>query len=205
MRTALHPERISLGYLNLPLSVQAIVESLFDGGILLYKVLVSFLIWCIVVNVNEKEIISKYLSSISKGHSGEKAGFKSSATQRKIAFNRERNKLEAIMSKQIIHGENAIMAVEKVPEGLNWHTETKAIIGHSETGHHHLLEAAKGTEYELAELNGVLYLRLTDTAKVIHKKSFEVHEAVTLDPGVYQVTHKTEYDPFLNVRRAVYD
>lgn len=155
--------------------------------------------------MDKKKIISEYMSSISKGHSGAKAGFKSSTTQRKIAQARERNKLEATMSKRIIHGENAIMPVEKVPDGLNWHPETHAIIGHSESGHHHLLEAAKDTEYELAELDGVLYLRLTDTAKIIHKKSFDVHEAVTLDPGLYQVTHKLEYDPFAQVRRAVYD
>lgn len=155
--------------------------------------------------MNEKEIISRYMSSISKGHSGEKAGFKSSAVQKKIALSRERNKLEVNMSKRIIHGENAIMPVDKLPEGLKWHTETHAIIGHSETGHHHLLEAIKGTEYELAEMNGVLYLRLTDKAKVIHKKSFDIHETVVLDPGVYQVTKKTEYDPFAQVRRNVYD
>lgn len=155
--------------------------------------------------MNEKEIISRYMSKISKGHSGEKAGFKRSDVQKKIAQSRERNKLEVVMSKQIIHGENAIMPVDRVPEGLNWHNETHAIIGHSETGHHHLLEAAKGSEYKLAELNGVLYLQLTAKAKVIHKKSFDIHEAVILDPGIYVVTHKTEYDPFAQVRRAVYD
>lgn len=109
------------------------------------------------------------------------------------------------MSKRIIHGENAIVPITKLPKGLKWHTETHAIIGHSETGHHHLLEAPKGTDYELAELDGKLYLRLTKKAKVTHKKAFDVHETVELEPGTYVVTRKTEYDPFAQIRRAVYD
>lgn len=145
------------------------------------------------------------MSERSKKRIHKRGGLNDPSVQRKIALNRERNKLEVTMSKRIIHGENAIMPVEKVPEGLEWHTETKTIIGHSESGHHHLLEAAKGTEYEVAELNGVLYLRLMGKARVIHKKSFDIHETVILDPGIYEVKHKLEYDPFAQIRKAVYD
>lgn len=157
-----------------------------------------------IMNEN-KEIISKYMSHISRQRVTKHGGFNNSNVQSTIAQTRERNKLEVFMSKRIIHGENAIMPVTETPEGLKWHTETHAIIGHSETGHNHLLEATKDTDFDLAEIDGKLYLRLSHKAKVVHQKSFDIHETVELEPGVYVVTRKTEYDPFAQVRRAVYD
>lgn len=106
---------------------------------------------------------------------------------------------------RLIHGENAIMPITNLPADLKWHKESMAIIGHSETGHHHVLEATKNSTTELAEFDGKLYIRITGNAKVTHKKSHDIHETVTLDEGMYVVTHKSEYDPFAQIRRAVYD
>lgn len=112
---------------------------------------------------------------------------------------------KATVVTELIHGENAIVPTNELPSNLAWHEENMSIIGHSETGHHHVLQPTKGSKAELAELDGKLYIRITGQADVSHKKSHDIHETVKLDEGTYVVTHKTEYDPFAQIRRAVYD
>lgn len=105
----------------------------------------------------------------------------------------------------LIHGENAVVPINKVPSNLNWQEHDSSIIGHSETGHHHVLTPTKGSKTEIAEHDGKLYIRISGQADVSHKKNRDIHETVRLDEGTYIVTHKTEYDPFAQIRRAVYD
>lgn len=106
---------------------------------------------------------------------------------------------------ELIHGENAVVPVKELPSNLTWHEESMSIIGHSETGHHHVLQPTKGSKTELAEYDDKLYIRVTGQADVSHQKNHDIHETVRLDEGTFVVTHKTEYDPFAQIRRAVYD
>lgn len=108
------------------------------------------------------------------------------------------------MKKPIIHGENGIKPVDKMPEGKA-EKHTSFIIGHSETGHHHILEATKGQEFDIIVKDGEIYFTNTYAAKVTHKKTHEIHETVEVNPGVYKVNRKTEYDPFLKAKRQVWD
>lgn len=106
--------------------------------------------------------------------------------------------------KSLIHGENGFKPVAKAPKGkVTRHT--MYIAGHSETGHHHVLESK--TEFEVIEDETLksIYIQLFEPAKVVHKKSFDIHETKTLQPGIYEITHKTEYDPFEKVIREVWD
>ncbi len=111
------------------------------------------------------------------------------------------------MNKSLIHGENGFKPVDKLPKGVV--SKHKIFIaGHSETGHHHVLESK--VEFEVIEvdrkqLEKELYVRLFEPAQVVHKKSFDIHETKTLQPGIYQITHKTEYDPFQQIIRQVWD
>ena len=52
------------------------------------------------------------------------------------------------MKKPLLHGENAIVPVSKMPSGKT-EKHTTYIVGHSETGHHHVLEAEKGTDFDI--------------------------------------------------------
>lgn len=106
------------------------------------------------------------------------------------------------MKKTIIHGENVFIPVSKMPKGET--TKHKVYIaGHSETGHHHVLESE--TEFDVVVDKEDLYIRLFEPANVVHKKSFEIHEAKVLQPGVYKRTFATEYDPFEKVVRRIFD
>jgi hypothetical protein len=114
-------------------------------------------------------------------------------------------KKEKAMQKPLIHGENIFRPVDKVPKGkVSKHK--LYIAGHSESGHHHVLESE--TEFEVIEpenLGDSIFIRLLSPAKVVHKKSFDIHETKVLQPGVYERVIATEYDPFQKVIRRVYD
>lgn len=101
----------------------------------------------------------------------------------------------------ITHGELCFTPVDTEPTGEPT-LHKMYIAGHSETGHHHVLESE--TEFEVFE--GVdRLIRIRDVAKLYHKKTFDIHETRTLAAGVYKVTEKTEYDPFQKVVRRVFD
>lgn len=101
-----------------------------------------------------------------------------------------------------IHGENFLQLVKELPKGEA--TRHKIfIVGHSETGHHHVLESK--TEFDIYEVLDNLYVHLDTPANLVHKKTFDVHETQEIQPGTYKVYHKLEYDPFQDVIRKVYD
>lgn len=99
-----------------------------------------------------------------------------------------------------MHGENMLTPAE-MPKGKAKQLK-RFIVGHSESGHHHVLESTVDMDViEAAET----IIRVNRTAKLKHLKSFDIHETLTVEPGVYKITHKTEYDPFQKVMRRVFD
>lgn len=113
----------------------------------------------------------------------------------------------------IMHGENMLVPVARVPEGaqpveLNKdNTDGRAFIfGHSETGHNHLMEAEKVSDISVFfATDGHTYIKVKNHASITHKKSFDIHEPIKVAPGVYKVNKKTEYDPFRGIVREVFD
>jgi hypothetical protein len=57
------------------------------------------------------------------------------------------------------------------------------------TGHSHRIEDPATAE--VFELNGQLYLKVSDPARLIH----EEHKPITLPPGAYRVWMQREYTP----------
>lgn len=104
----------------------------------------------------------------------------------------------------VMHGECWLLPVDKLPKGkISEHN--LFIIGHSESGHNHVLESKQPFQVMDETEKRDLYIRLFEPAKLVHKKSFDIHEAQVLAPGDYAVYHKTEYDPFREVVRQVFD
>jgi hypothetical protein len=103
------------------------------------------------------------------------------------------------------HGEVFLQRIDKAPEGRPTEKHKAFTVGHSETGHHHVLESATEFEVMPGDEKHDLYLRLFEPAKLVHKKTFDIHETETIVPGDYAVYQKTEYDPFRDVVRAVFD
>lgn len=104
----------------------------------------------------------------------------------------------------VIHGECFIQPIDKAPEGA-YQKAQRNIIGHSESGHHHVLVSKEPFEVMPEDDKHDLFVRLFEPAEVVHQKTFDIHETQVLAPGDHAIFHKTEYDPFREVVRAVYD
>lgn len=112
--------------------------------------------------------------------------------------------------KTAAQGEITITKVDTLPEGLkDFATEGgHFIVGHSETGHHHVLEpqGVKMFEAETAPAGmRVLYAILDEDKELKHLRSHDTHETVKLDKGLYEFRLGREFDPFSELARRVAD
>lgn len=99
------------------------------------------------------------------------------------------------------HGENLLLPVVKATGKVSEHNIF--IVGHSESGHHHVLESK--TKFNVIEDKNNLFLELFGDAKLVHKKTIDKHRTLVVKPGIYQVRRKQEYDPWNELMREVWD
>ncbi|WP_434733736.1 hypothetical protein NL154_05550 [Rhizobium sp. YTUHZ044] len=82
------------------------------------------------------------------------------------------------------------------------------IIGHSETGHVHYMEAGSTVVGVLDRPPAgmqVLHMILREPKELKHLRSFDTHEALIFEPGEYRVRIQREYDPYAELARQVAD
>lgn len=101
----------------------------------------------------------------------------------------------------VTHGELFFHPVDEMPKG-NLQSFDSFIIGHSETGHHHVLTSEKKFDLIDGEDRAVL---LKEVGKLFHQKEHDVHETQILAPGAYKVYYKKEYNPFKKIVERVWD
>lgn len=73
------------------------------------------------------------------------------------------------------------------------------IIGHSETGHHHVIDAVGATIGVMEKPPvgmQILYMILENPLAVEHLRSFDTHETITNEPGIYEVRIAREFDHY---------
>lgn len=112
--------------------------------------------------------------------------------------------------KMLRHGELLVMPLDELPKNVEQIFKGKEyIVGHSETGHHHIAVADKPKAITVYRPVGAdsadLYLRVTSASKIVHKKSYDRHQDIDLPEGVYLVRSKSEYDPFVKIIHQVRD
>ena len=80
------------------------------------------------------------------------------------------------------------------------------IVGHSESGHHHVLEREGVTVHRGTE-KGMQILRalITKPVPVRQLAGGNAHEQQIIEPGEYLITNNVEYDPFMQQARRVAD
>ena len=107
-------------------------------------------------------------------------------------------------------GEITIRRVEAVPVGC---TPMKAeggkfVIGHSETGHHHVI-AARGADVSVLdrppEGMRVLYAILKDPTSLDHLRDHDTHAPIQLEPGAYEFRIAREFDHYAELARQSAD
>ena len=92
----------------------------------------------------------------------------------------------------IRHGEILLLPVDSMPEGTTEQV-TSCVVGHSESGHHHVLESDEVFE-QITAANGDLFVDLPTTTRLRHRKSHQQHRELLVPAGVWRVIRKTEFD-----------
>lgn len=69
------------------------------------------------------------------------------------------------------------------------------IVTHSETGHNHAMLAEKVKMYSLPDSIMDCLLVVKDNVALEHLRSFDTHEPILFNPGIYQVRRQREYIP----------
>lgn len=107
-------------------------------------------------------------------------------------------------------GEIRMFRIDKIPEGVSPLAKERGqyIIGHSETGHHHVLEAKRVNAFEAETAPQgmrVLYALLETPGELKHLRQFDTHAPHTFEPGAYMFRTDREYDPYAELARRVAD
>lgn len=108
-------------------------------------------------------------------------------------------------------GEITIRRVDRIPAGCSamQSQDGRFIIGHSETGHHHTIDAKAGTAVSIlgrppAGMR-ILYALLTEPTLLEHLRPHDTHEPLLLEPGAYEFRIAREYDPYAELARMQAD
>ena len=88
------------------------------------------------------------------------------------------------------------------PEGVH------LIVGHSETGHHHVIDAARASVAVLDRPPpGMRILRaiIESPTPLVHLRDHDTHEPIMLEAGEYEIRIGREYDPYQEIARQQAD
>jgi len=118
-------------------------------------------------------------------------------------------KAKEFKQKAVRHGEVMLIPVDALPEDLEVvQNGRKVIVGHSESGHHHVAVADRDCLTLLRPVGADtsdLYLQVSDTARIEHLKPYDRHETQPIQLGYYFVNTKQQYDYFLKRTTRVLD
>jgi len=83
------------------------------------------------------------------------------------------------------------------------------IIGHSETGHHHVLDRIEGVTVHVMERAPegmrILHAILEKPTKLVHQRPHDTHENLELPPGEYEFRIAREFDHYAELARQSAD
>lgn len=104
---------------------------------------------------------------------------------------------------QAAQGDLLLRRVDAIPQGLKKAAVENGvyIVAHSETGHHHVIDARPTVEvFETADPL-VSYLRVieateeTEAVILRHMRGHDTHAPITIPPGNYELRRQREYTP----------
>ena len=117
--------------------------------------------------------------------------------------------MRSSMFRVAAQGEITIIRIGGVPAKKTWAGYTimqpdgdRYIIGHSETGHHHVIGAAGAFVAELQYAPaGMRVLRaiLENPTSLDHLRDHDKHDSIILEPGEYEFRTGREYDPYAEI------
>lgn len=105
------------------------------------------------------------------------------------------------------HGEIILKKVNKLPKNAKLKEKgNNLVIGHSETGHHHVMTLPKNNEVKIYELpNGEAYVQLPVNGTLKHEKTREAHAPQVFEKGTYIRIIRKSYSYADRAMRRVID
>jgi hypothetical protein len=94
-------------------------------------------------------------------------------------------------------GDLCIRRIDRLPAGLAPMPAQDGVfvLAHSETGHHHVV-LERSAQAFIDQTNAfIAFLDVTEPVEVKHLRSFDTHEPLLLEPGIYEVRRQREYTP----------
>lgn len=89
-----------------------------------------------------------------------------------------------------------IAAVPKSAREVVAPSDDGIVVGHSETGHHHVVQNISAAQFfreNAASLIG--YLETSEPVDVVHMRSWDTHETLRLPAGTWEVRQQREWSP----------
>ena len=103
---------------------------------------------------------------------------------------------------QAAQGDLLLRKIEQLPSNA---TKVKAekgvfVVAHSETGHNHVIAERESVALYTTNDPMISYLEVieaTDATEVLleHLRSFDTHETIKINPGIYEIRRQREYTP----------
>jgi len=100
-------------------------------------------------------------------------------------------------NKVAAQGELTITKLDKPPKKLGDVVKAEnglLIVGHSETHHHHVVDADCATLTRVDSFTAFLAVR--KATLLVHQRDYDTHPAIELQPGMYEFRTGREFDPF---------
>jgi hypothetical protein len=93
-------------------------------------------------------------------------------------------------------GDVFIRRIDALPDGLRKiePENGKIIVTHSETGHHHVMDADDVEMFQGPDLL-TAFLLVRKATRLEHLRPHDTHEAIAFSPGKYEVRRQREYVP----------
>ncbi len=105
------------------------------------------------------------------------------------------------------HGEIILKSAKIPKEAKLKETGKSLVVGHSETGHNHVLELERTqtADIKIFEYEGKTYLDVPLQAKLVHQKEIEKHETQVIAPGTYEFHPRQSYSYAEKIMRRTLD
>ena len=94
-------------------------------------------------------------------------------------------------------GELLLTKISSLPKGLKSvrPEKGKLIVGHSETGHHHVIDAKDARLFRDPKNMDSLFAEILRPTQLTHMRDFDTHEPLNLDTGdIIQIRTGQEFD-----------
>lgn len=98
---------------------------------------------------------------------------------------------------QAAQGDILLIRIAALPPGVDLLPAAGlVVVAHSETGHHHVIEAPPGALELSLELSALLrHARVTSPLVLRHERTWDQHEPITIAPGLYEIRRQREWAP----------